>query len=82
MVYISGYDDRHPHRDRSWEGRSGSIDRERGYIHPHKEWDNEDYRGGDWSRERRWPMHDPQVNRFDIYFYSKCHYVISRRETI
>lgn len=59
-----GYDDRHPHRDRSWEGRSGSMDRERGYMHPHKEWDNEDYRGGDWGRDRRWPMHDSQMNEW------------------
>ncbi|CAH2067198.1 unnamed protein product, partial [Iphiclides podalirius] len=57
-----GYDDRRPHRDHSWEGRSGSIDRERGYIHPHKDWDTEDYRGpGDWVRERHWPLHDPQM---------------------
>ncbi|KPJ12285.1 Zinc finger CCCH domain-containing protein 13 [Papilio machaon] len=57
-----GYDDRRPHHDHSWEGRSGSIDRERGYIHPHKDWDNEDYRGpGDWGRERHWPIHDPQM---------------------
>ncbi|XP_045785216.1 zinc finger CCCH domain-containing protein 13-like [Maniola jurtina] len=59
-----GYDDRRPHRDRSWEGRS-SMDRERGYMHPHKEWDNEDYRGpGDWGRERHWPLHDPQMNEW------------------
>ncbi|XP_050670430.1 uncharacterized protein DDB_G0284459-like isoform X1 [Leptidea sinapis] len=51
-----GYDDRRrEHRERSWEGRSGSIDRDHGYLH-HKEWDNEDYRGsGDWGRERHWP---------------------------
>lgn len=61
FVFI-GYEDRRPHRDRSWEGRSTSIDRERGYMHPHKEWDNDDYRGpGEWGRERHWPMHDPQV---------------------
>ncbi|XP_049879549.1 zinc finger CCCH domain-containing protein 13-like [Pectinophora gossypiella] len=60
-----GYDDRRPHRDRSWEGRSGSMDRERGYMHPHKEWDNEDYRaGGDWGRERHWPMREPQMNEW------------------
>lgn len=60
-ILFTGYDDRRPHRDRSWEGRS-SIDRERGYMHPHKDWDNEDYRGaGDWGRDRRWPMHESQV---------------------
>ncbi|CAH0726056.1 unnamed protein product, partial [Brenthis ino] len=59
-----GYDDRRPHRDHSWEGRSGSMDRER-YMHSHKEWDNEDYRGpGDWGRERHWPMHDSQMNEW------------------
>lgn len=58
---VTGYDDRRPHRDRSWEGRSGSMDRDR-YIHSHKDWDNEDYRGpGDWGRERHWPMLDSQV---------------------
>lgn len=66
-----GYDDRRPHRDRSWEGRSGSMDRERGYMHPHKEWDNDDYRPGEWGRERHWPIHDPQViqssDLFKIY---------------
>ncbi|XP_068621669.1 fl(2)d-associated complex component-like isoform X2 [Battus philenor] len=57
-----GYDDRRPHRDHSWEGRSGSIDRERAYMHTHKDWENEDYRGpGDWGRERHWPIHDPQM---------------------
>ncbi|XP_063376543.1 zinc finger CCCH domain-containing protein 13-like [Cydia fagiglandana] len=56
-----GYDDRRPHRDHSWEGRSGSMDRER-YMHPHKEWESEDYRGGDWGRDRHWPMHEPQMN--------------------
>ncbi|XP_061707488.1 zinc finger CCCH domain-containing protein 13-like [Cydia pomonella] len=56
-----GYDDRRPHRDHSWEGRSGSMDRER-YMHQHKEWDSEDYRGGDWGRDRHWPMHEPQMN--------------------
>lgn len=62
MIFMfTGYDDRRPHRDHSWEGRSGSMDRER-YMHSHKEWDNEDYRGpGDWGRERHWPMHDSQV---------------------
>lgn len=61
MAFLSGYDDRRTHRDRSWEGRS-SIDRERGYLHPHKDWDNEDYRAaGDWGRDRRWPMHESQV---------------------
>lgn len=60
-----GYDDRRPHRDRSWEGRSASMDRERGYLHPHKEWENEDYRaGGDWGRERHWPMHESQMNEW------------------
>ncbi|CAG4998089.1 unnamed protein product [Parnassius apollo] len=61
-----GYEDRRPHRDHSWEGRSGSIDRgERGYIHPHKDWDNEDYRGpGDWGRDRHWPIHDPQMTEW------------------
>ncbi|XP_037976761.2 zinc finger CCCH domain-containing protein 13 isoform X1 [Plutella xylostella] len=55
-----GYDERR-RRDHSWEGRSGSMERERSYMHPHKEWDNEDYRaGGDWGRDRHWPMHDPQ----------------------
>lgn len=59
-----GYDDRRPHRDRSWEGRSGSMERER-YIHSHKDWDNEDYRGpGDWGRERHWPMLDSQMNEW------------------
>ncbi|XP_047545029.1 zinc finger CCCH domain-containing protein 13-like [Vanessa atalanta] len=61
-----GYDDRRPHRDHSWEGRSGSMDRERNYMHSHKEWDNEDYRGrGDWGRERHWPLHKPQMNEWD-----------------
>ncbi|KAM3964594.1 LOW QUALITY PROTEIN: uncharacterized protein ACR2FA_000981 [Aphomia sociella] len=56
-----GYDDRRPHRDHSWEGRSASLDRER-YMH--KDWDNEDYRPtGDWGRERHWPMHD-QMNEW------------------
>ncbi|XP_047041687.1 uncharacterized protein DDB_G0284459-like isoform X3 [Helicoverpa zea] len=59
-----GYDERRPHRDRSWEGRSGSMDRERGYMHPHKDWDNDDYRPGDWGRERHWPMHDPQMSEW------------------
>ncbi|CAH2240600.1 zinc finger CCCH domain-containing protein 13-like isoform X2 [Pararge aegeria] len=60
-----GYDDRRPHRDHSWEGRSGSLDRERGYMHPRKEWDNEEYRGpGDWGRERHWPLHEPQMNEW------------------
>ncbi|CAH0700417.1 unnamed protein product [Spodoptera exigua] len=58
-----GYDDRRTHRDRSWEGRSGSMDRER-YMHPHKEWDNDDYRPGEWGRERHWQMHDPQMNEW------------------
>lgn len=66
IYLLQGYDDRRPHRDRSWEGRSGSMDRERGYIHPHKDWDNDDYRpggggGGDWGRDRHWGMHEPQV---------------------
>ncbi|XP_047514354.1 uncharacterized protein DDB_G0284459-like [Pieris napi] len=57
-----GYDDRR--RDRSWEGRSGSMERDR-YMH-HKDWDNDDYRGsGDWGRERHWPMHDAQMNDWD-----------------
>ncbi|OWR44339.1 hypothetical protein KGM_211150 [Danaus plexippus plexippus] len=60
-----GYDDRRPHRDRSWEGRSGSLDRERGYIHSHKDWDNDDYRGpGDWGRDRNWQMHEGQMNEW------------------
>ncbi|XP_013182926.2 zinc finger CCCH domain-containing protein 13 [Amyelois transitella] len=58
-----GYDERHPRRDRSWD-RSASIDRERGYMHPHKDWDNEDYRAaGDWGRDRHWPMHE-QMNEW------------------
>ncbi|XP_045511339.1 fl(2)d-associated complex component-like isoform X2 [Colias croceus] len=58
-----GYDDRR-HREHSWERRSGSLDRERGYMH-HKEWDNEDYRGsGDWGRERHWPMHESQMSEW------------------
>ncbi|XP_041970188.1 zinc finger CCCH domain-containing protein 13-like [Aricia agestis] len=57
-----GYDDRRPHRNHSWEGRAGSMDHERGYIHGHKDWDNDDYRGpGEWGRDRNWPMHDPQM---------------------
>lgn len=63
-VFFKGYDDRRPHRDRSWEGRSGSIDRERGYMHPHKDWDNEDYRSAEWGRDRHWPLHEPQVYKF------------------
>ncbi|XP_028166734.1 zinc finger CCCH domain-containing protein 13-like isoform X1 [Ostrinia furnacalis] len=59
-----GYDDRRPHRDHSWEGRSGSMDRERGYMHPHKDWDNDDYRSADWGRERHWPMHEPQMSEW------------------
>lgn len=60
--FFKGYDDRRPHRDHSWEGRSGSLDRERNYMQPHKDWDNDDYRAaGDWGRERHWPLHDPQV---------------------
>ncbi|CAH2104356.1 unnamed protein product [Euphydryas editha] len=60
-----GYDDRRPHRDHSWEGRSGSMERERNYMHSHKDWDNDDYRGsGDWGRERHWPLHDPQMNEW------------------
>lgn len=52
------YDDHRPHRDPSWEGHSGSMERERAYMHPHKEWEGDDYRpGGDWTRERNWPMH-------------------------
>ncbi|CAK1550123.1 unnamed protein product [Leptosia nina] len=59
-----GYDDRRPLRDHSWERRSGSLDRERGYMH-HKDWDNDDYRGsGDWGRDRHWPMHDAQMNEW------------------
>ncbi|KAL4712841.1 hypothetical protein ACJJTC_011911 [Scirpophaga incertulas] len=59
------YDDRRPHRDRSWEGRSSSLDRERGYMHPHKDWDNDDYRaGGDWGRERHWPMHEAPMGEW------------------
>lgn len=58
-----GYDDRRPHRDHSWEGRSTSLDRER-YMHSHKEWDNEDYRpSGEWGRERHWSMHE-QMNEW------------------
>lgn len=68
---LLGYDDRRPHRDRSWEGRSGSMDRERGYINPHKDWDNDDYRpggggGGDWGRDRHWGMHEPQVMLYGL----------------
>ncbi|XP_023941530.2 zinc finger CCCH domain-containing protein 13 [Bicyclus anynana] len=59
-----GYDDRRPHRDHSWEGRSGSMDRERGYMHPRKDWDNDDYRGPDWGRERHWPLHEPQMSEW------------------
>ncbi|XP_037301570.1 zinc finger CCCH domain-containing protein 13-like [Manduca sexta] len=59
-----GYDDRRPHRDHSWEGRSGSIDRERAYMH-RKEWENEEYRSaGEWGRERHWSMHESQMNEW------------------
>lgn len=67
-LYFKGYDDRRPHRDRSWEGRSGSMDRER-YMHPHKEWDNDDYRPGEWGRERHWQMHDAQVIIFRFMYH-------------
>lgn len=38
------------------------MERERNYMHSHKDWDNDDYRApGDWGRERHWPLHEPQV---------------------
>ncbi|GBP31170.1 Zinc finger CCCH domain-containing protein 13 [Eumeta japonica] len=58
-----GYDDHRPRRDHSWERHSGSLDRERGYIHAHKEWDNDEYRGPpEWGRDRHWTIHDPQMS--------------------
>lgn len=58
------YNERRPHRDRSWEGRSGSLDRERAYMH-RKDWDNEDYHAsGDWGRDRHWPIHDSQMREW------------------
>lgn len=40
-------------------------------MHPHKDWENDDYRaGGDWGRERHWPMHESQVVLLPLYFYS------------
>lgn len=57
------------------------MDRERGYIHPHKDWDNDDYRpggggGGDWGRDRHWGMREPQVMLHGIKKYCTSYWLI------